>query len=168
MQVESSRRFERAAVRPGVPVGQQLGRKLVQLKEPEVVLHKGSHLFVAIARLLVERIASPDEGSGLPPVGVHAVDGRRLVLTVDGHALVHSLLVPAEVPEAKAQVLVAALHNFDGVLVDLAHRADRGVCVVQFVEEGPASARGPVEVAAEVVLGHHVFVGLKPEGIHFY
>ena len=130
--------------------------------------HESDLLGTFTTRLLVEKITAADEWLGLPPVGIHAVDGGRALLPVDGYALVQTLLVNAKPVVRHAKVLVASLDDFNSVFIDLSDGADSSVGLIELVEEGPASAGCPVHLAAQVVLGHHVLVRLKPEGIHFY
>ena len=129
--------LESALVGHGIKVGPHLHTELFQFEEPEVVAHKGNLFGTLCTGLHVEKITSANERLRLPPAGIHAVDGSSTLLPVDSHALVKTLLVATKPFETHAQVLVTTLHNLDSVAVDLAHRADSCVGVIQFVEGRP-------------------------------
>ena len=161
-------RLESTLVAHGVEVGPHLSAEFFHLEEPEVVTHESDLIGALSTSLLVKEITTANEWLGLPPVGIHTVDGGCALLPVDCYALVQTLLVEAKPVVCHAQVLVTALDDFDSVAIDLFDGADSSVGLIELVEEGPSSAGSPVHFATQVVLGHHVLVRLKPERIHFY
>lgn len=89
--------------------------------------------------LLVEEVTTADEGLGLPPVGIHTVNSSSFFFTIDSDSLVESLLVSTEPAEAHAEVLITALYNLDSISIELANRADGGLCISKLGLESPAS-----------------------------
>ena len=74
----------------------------VELPYPKICPHHREvsihFVVVLVALLIVEVIASADEGLIVVPVRVHAVNRHSLFFSVDGHALEKALLVAAEPP----------------------------------------------------------------------
>ena len=119
------------------------------------------------AHLLVEEIATAEERLGLPPVGVHAINCRGSLLTIDRDSLVEALLIGTEQAESHAEILVTTLHDLDRICIDLAHRADGSLGILKLGLECPARCGGPIHLSPQMVLGDHVLVRLEPKRIHF-
>ena len=93
MAVTCSCRFESTLVRHGVKVREKLCWELGQLEKPKIVTDEG-HLFGPLtSRLLIEQITTANERLRLPPVGIHAVNRSRALLSIDSDSLVETFLV---------------------------------------------------------------------------
>jgi hypothetical protein len=86
---------------------------------PEVVTHEGKLFSGTFSLLNVKQVAATEEWLVHPWVLVNTVDASGSLFPIDDHSLVHAWLVGANdfVPETFG--LVAALDNFDFVLVNL-------------------------------------------------
>ena len=114
----------------------------------------------------VKIVSSSYKGILLPPISVHSVNRSRLLLAIDSHSLIETLLRIPHVAVYHAQVLVFSLHDFDRISIQLLHSAGSPVGVIHVVHEGPLSGLGPLDSTAEMVFVDAVFPSFKPETSH--
>ena len=102
-----------------------------------------------------------------PKVSVHAVNSSGAVLAANCNSLVKTFLVSVKVFVHHSKVLVFALDNFKGVVIEHLDGDNGGVLIFGLVENCPLGSLLPGERGAQVVLGHQVLICLKSEANHF-